>query len=217
MVSRLLLMMVLVVSGFSMGFISPLNQAQSISQVQSTQGLKVGDVAPTFKLKNIDGKMWSPEDDSKSKGYIVVFSCNHCPWVVKYEERYKDLHAKFASKGFPLIAINANDPVKVPEDTFEKMQERAKDKKFKFAYLMDETQQVAKDFGAEKTPHVYVVARENGQLVVKYIGAIDDNANEPKSVKERYVEQAVEAILAGKEVSIKETKAIGCGIKWKQA
>ncbi len=124
-----------------------------------------------------------------------------------------ELAKKYQKKGFPLIAINPNDAQRQPDDSFEKMIERHKQKKFVFPYVHDETQEVARRFGAEKTPHVYVLNKEQGKFVVRYIGAIDDNAN-AKEVKVKYVEDAIEALLAGKDVPTKETKAIGCTIKW---
>lgn len=177
------------------------------------KGYQIGDAAADFKLKNVDGKTVSLADFKDAKGAIVVFSCNHCPWVVKYEDRINDLSKKYAKKGFPLVAINSNDVQRQPEDSFDKMVERHKQKKFNFPYVYDQTQQVAMAFGAEKTPHVYVLNKEGDKWVVRYIGAIDDNAD-PKGVKVKYVEDAIEALTSGKEVAVKETKAIGCTIKW---
>lgn len=179
-------------------------------------GYKVGDMAGDFKLKNVDGKMVSLADDKKAKGFIVIFTCNHCPFSQAYEQRIIDLHRKFASKGYPVIAINPNDAQREPEDSYEKMKERAKDKKYPFVYLHDETQQVAKMYGAARTPHVFLLQKIKGQNKVVYIGAIDDNSEEPTQVKERYVEMAIQAINTGKPVVKPTTKAIGCTIKWKK-
>ncbi|MCS7085909.1 MAG: thioredoxin family protein [Bacteroidia bacterium] len=187
------------------------------AEPQIVHGYKVGDKARSFKLKNVDGKMVSLEDYKDAKGFIVIFSCNHCPYVVKYEDRMNDLNKKYAPKGFPVIAINSNDDVSHPEDSFDKMVERHKDKKFTFPYLRDDTQEIAKAYGAEKTPHVYVLQKSGTDYIVRYIGAIDDNATNPKAVKEKYVENAVDALLAGKEVKVTETKAVGCSIKWKKS
>jgi len=180
---------------------------------ESKKGYAIGDTVEAFKLKNVDGKMVGLSDYKDARGMIVVFSCNHCPWVVKYEDRIKDLNKKFDKKGYPVVAINPNDVQKQPEDSFEKMVERSKKLKFDFPYLYDETQHVAAAFGAEKTPHVYLLNNEKGKMVVRYIGAIDDNPD-AKGVKEHYVEAAIQALLDGKEVDVKETKAIGCSIKW---
>lgn len=181
-------------------------------------GYKVGDKAANFSLKNtVNDKTVSLTDYSKEKGVIVVFTCNHCPFAVKYESRIMALDKKYAKKGFPVVAISPNDPSIVADDTPDKMKALAKKKGYSFPYLFDETQETAKTYGATKTPHVYLLVREGSDFVVKYIGAIDDNADEEKDVKEKYVESAIENILAGKPVSPETTKAIGCGIKWKKA
>lgn len=177
-------------------------------------GYVVGDTAADFNLKNVDGNMYSLAGIANAKGYIVVFTCNACPYAQAYEDRIIALHKKYAPLGFPVVAINPNDKNVQPADSFDKMKERAKAKKYDFLYLYDETQQVAMAFGASRTPHVFVL---DGNRTVRYIGAIDDNSEEPDQVKEKYVENAVEALRAGKEVSVKETKAIGCSIKWKRS
>lgn len=178
-------------------------------------GYKPGSFASDFKLKNIDGKMVSLADYPNAKGFIVTFTCNHCPYAVAYEDRIIALHNKYASKGYPVIAINPNDEVKYPADGYSKMQERAKEKSFTFPYLRDESQEVAKKYGALKTPHLYILQKDSKKLSVEYVGAIDDNYEDASAVKEKYVEQAVDALLAGKPVATKSTKAIGCSIKWK--
>ncbi len=179
-------------------------------------GYQVGDKAIDFKLKSIEDKTVSLADNKEAKGFIVVFTCNHCPYAVKYEDRINALNKKYASSGYPVVAINPNDPVQYPEDDFAHMKKRAKDKSFSFPYLVDESQQIAKTYGASKTPHVYLLKKEGNDLIVKYIGAIDDNTDDASAVKEKYVEQAVDALLAGKTVATTSTKAIGCGIKWKK-
>jgi peroxiredoxin len=179
-------------------------------------GYEVGNKAIDFKLKNVDNKMVSLADYKDAKGFIVVFTCNHCPFSKKYEDRINALDKKYSKKGYPVIAINPNDEVSHPEDSFEKMQERAKEKKFTFPYLRDESQEIATAYGAAKTPHVYVLQKSGSDYLVKYIGAIDDNSDSAKDVKEKYVENAVDNLLAGKEVNPSTTKAIGCGIKWKK-
>lgn len=169
-----------------------------------------------FKLKNIDDKLFSLADKKDAKGFIVIFTCNHCPYAVKYEDRIVALNDKYAELGYPVVAINPNDPVAYPDDNFANMKKRAKSKSFTFPYLVDETQGIAKIYGASKTPHVFVLKREGTDLIVKYIGAIDDNTEDASAAKEKYVEQAVDALLAGKTVTTTSTKAIGCGIKWRQ-
>ena len=177
-------------------------------------GYKPGDAASDFKLKNVNGKMVSMADNKSAKGFIVVFTCNHCPFSQAYEQRIIALHKKYADKGYPVIAINPNDKDIVPEDSFEEMQKRAKENKYPFPYLWDETQATARSYGAVRTPHVFVVQKEGDKFMVRYIGAIDDNADDPAAVKDKYVETAVNELLEGKSVKQNFTKAIGCTIKW---
>ncbi|RYU83235.1 thioredoxin family protein [Hymenobacter persicinus] len=180
-------------------------------------GYQVGDKAADFKLRNVDGKLVSLADNPTVKGYIVVFTCNTCPYAKAYESRIIALHQKYAPQGYPVVAINPNDAASVPGDSFAEMQARAKSKKYPFAYLQDETQQVARTFGATRTPHLYVLTKQGSDFVVSYIGAIDDNSEDAKLVKTRYVEQALTDLLTGKPATTKSTKAIGCTIKWKKA
>ncbi len=180
------------------------------------QGYKIGDKVADFKLKNVDGKMVSLANYKNAKGFVVIFSCNHCPYVKAYEDRMIELHKKYESKGFPVIAINSNDPAAVPEDSYDKMIERAKEKSFPFAYLFDEGQKVYQVFGAARTPHVFVLSKKGKDVVVEYIGAIDDNYKDATAVKEKYVEKAIDALLDGKSPEVKETKAVGCSIKVKK-
>lgn len=176
-------------------------------------GYTIGDEATDFKLKNVDGKMVSLADYSKAKGFIVIFTCNTCPYAVASEDRIIALDKKFKSKGYPVIAINPNDPNVQPDDTFELMQQKAKDKGFTFPYLYDANDKIYAAYGAKKTPHVYLLKKESGKNVVKYIGAIDDNVRNGAAVKDTFLANAVNELLQGKEVSVKETRAIGCSIK----
>jgi len=176
-------------------------------------GLHVGDKAPDFKLMNVDGEKVSLADYKEANGFIVTFTCNHCPYAVMYEDRLIALHREFAPKGYPVIAINPNDPEVKPEDSFENMKVRAKDKKFPFPYLMDEGQKVFPQYGATKTPHVYLLDKD---LVVQYIGAIDDNAQADFDVEYRYVALAINALENGEKPDPATTKAVGCGIKSKK-
>jgi peroxiredoxin len=176
-------------------------------------GYQVNDVAEDFKLMNVDNSYVSMSDYNDAKGFIVIFTCNHCPYSVLYEDRIIELDNKFKSKGYPVIAINPNDPAKQPEDSFDNMKIRAKEKGFTFPYLFDDGQKVYPKYGATRTPHVYLLNKENGKLVVKYIGAIDDNAKDKNNVKEAYLDNAVTALLKGKTPNPDFTKAIGCSIK----
>ena len=179
------------------------------------QGYSVGDVAKDFSLKNIDDKMVSLSDFKSAKGFIVVFTCNHCPYAVAYEDRILALDKKYKSLGYPVIAINPNDPVAVPEDGFAQMKVRAKEKGFKFPYLLDEGQKIYPVYGAEKTPHVYILKKTGNKNIVKYIGAIDNNYKNASEANEKYVEDALNALLSGKEPATTKTVAIGCTIKTK--
>lgn len=160
--------------------------------------------------------MVSLADFKDAKGYVVIFTCNHCPYAIAYEDRIIALHNKYASKGYPVVAINPNDPAAQPQDSYEKMIERANEKKFPYVYLFDEGQKVFPIFGATRTPHVYLVNKKGKDMVVEYIGTIDDNYKEAKDVKDTYLANAIEALIAGEKLAVTETKAIGCSIKVKK-
>lgn len=179
----------------------------------AVSGYQIGDMATDFKLKNVDNKMVSMADYKEAKGFIVIFTCNHCPYAVAYEDRILALDKKYKKLGYPVVAINPNNPEVQPQDSFELMQVRAKEKKFTFPYLFDEGQKIYPQYGATKTPHVYVLQKTKTGNEVKYIGAIDDNHSDEKAVKTKYVEAAVDALLKNQEVATKTTKAIGCSIK----
>jgi len=177
---------------------------------------KVGDVVSDFSLKNVDNKNVSLAQYNSAKGFIVVFTCNSCPVAQKYESRVVQLNKEFSPLAFPVIAINSNDVNVAPGDSFEEMQKKAKTDGYAFPYLYDESQAVAKRFGATNTPHVYVLAKEGDKVVVKYIGAIDNNADDASKADKKYAADAIYSILDGKAPAISATKAIGCGIKWKK-
>jgi peroxiredoxin len=180
------------------------------------QGYKAGDTAIDFKLKNVDSKMVSTTDYKDAKGLLVIFSCNPCPYVVAYQKRMIDLHNKYAPLGYPVIAINTNDPVASPQDTFEKMQARAKEQNFPFPYLEDAGQNITKTYGAKATPHLFVLQKVGDKFEVAYTGAIDDDTENVNPNKIKYAENAIDALLKGEKPSITQTKAIGCSIKWKK-
>ena len=174
---------------------------------------KVGDVAQDFTLKTTSNHKFSLKDLNNAKGYIVIFTCNHCPYAQAYEQRIIDLNNRYEALGYPVVAINPNDPAIQPEDSFEEMKTRYKAKGYNFPYLFDENQTVFPKFGATKTPHVFILQKEAKGNVVKYIGAIDNNYEDEKDVTERYVENAVDSLLANKKVKVTNTAAIGCSIK----
>ncbi|MCX7551892.1 thioredoxin family protein [Xanthomarina sp. F2636L] len=185
-----------------------------ISTVAIAQsGYKVGDIATDFKLENVDGKMVSLSDYNQAKGYIVIFTCNTCPFSVAYEDRVIALNKKYESQGYPVIAIMPNNPAASPGDSMEAMKARSKAKGYTFPYLMDKNQEIYPQYGASKTPHVYVLQKVKKGNKVKYIGAIDDNYQHPDSVNQKYVENAVDALLAGNPIKETHTRALGCTIK----
>lgn len=176
---------------------------------------ELGDSVTDFKLKNVDGKVVSLSDYKDQKGAIVIFDCNTCPYSKAYNTRIIELNDKYGSKGFPVITINPNNPDLSPGDSFNEMVSQAKRNKYAFPYLQDETQQVARSFGATNTPHVFVLKKDGQTFKVAYIGTIDNNARDGSAATKKYVEEAVNALLDNKAVPTTRTKAIGCGIKWK--
>ena len=174
---------------------------------------QIGDVAEDFKLKNVDGKMVSMADFDEAKGFIVIFTCNTCPVSVANEDRIIALNEKYKDVGYPVIAINPNNPESSEGDSFDLMKVRAKEKGFKFPYLFDDGQKIYPKYGASKTPHVYILNKEDNGLVVKYIGSIDDSARNAGAVKTKYAENAVDALIKGSPIDVASTKAIGCSIK----
>ncbi len=186
--------------------------ALSTAEIPQTPGYEVGDLAIDFNLKNVDGKMVSLKNYKDAKGFIIAFTCNHCPFSQAYEDRIIALDKKYQSKGFPVIAINPTNPEKYASDSYENMQKRAGEKSYTFPYLLDVEQKIFPQYGATNTPHIYVLNKTSGEYKVAYIGAIDDNAKDPGAVQKRYVEDAVDALLAGKTPEVTKTKAIGCTI-----
>jgi len=178
-------------------------------------GYGIGDYANDFKLPNIDGNMVSMSDYKEAKGFVVIFTCNTCPYAKAYESRIIELDQNYADKGFPVIAINPNDLEQQPDDSMDEMKKIAESKGYSFPYLRDNGQEVAKAFGATKTPHVYVLNKESsGKLKIEFIGAIDNSPNDASDVTETYVEDAINALLKGERPPVTEKRAIGCTIKW---
>jgi len=175
--------------------------------------LKIGDPLPPFRLPGTDGRSYGPEDFRDKKTLVVIFSCNHCPTVQAYEDRMVALQREFGPKGVQLLAINPNDDQGYPEDSFENMVERAKAKGFNFPYLRDASQEVARTYGADHTPHIFVFGPERK---LAYTGKIDDDWKDPSRVTRRHLAEALDALLSGRTVEEPETHAIGCSIKWKR-
>ena len=170
--------------------------------------IPMGDV----KMKSVDGKELALADIKKPAGTLVVFTCNHCPFAKMWETRIVELGNAYAAKGIGVVAVNANDPAVAADDSYEKMQVRAKERGMQFPYVVDATSDVARAFGATRTPEVFLFDAE-GKLV--YHGAVDDNGQEPEKVANPYLKNALDAVVSGKEVPVKETKSIGCGIKFR--
>ncbi|WP_461092932.1 thioredoxin family protein [Spirosoma gilvum] len=179
------------------------------------KGYNIGDAVGDFRLKNVDGRTVSLADYRSQKGIIVVFTSNHCPFAKAYEDRIIGLDRKFAPQGYPVLAIMPNDPAAYDDDSFDKMKTRAQEKGYGFAYVIDETQNTARAFGAARTPQVYVLNQKAGQFYLEYVGTIDDNPQDSASVQRRYVDEAVSNLLLGKPVQSPITKPIGCAINWK--
>lgn len=179
-------------------------------------GLSLGDKAPMAdaKMKNIDGKMVSIGTSAGEKGTLVVFTCNSCPWVKAWEERMVAIGNEYTEKGIGVVFVNSNDPSKKDEDGFDVMQARAEEYGMQFAYAVDATSDVARAFGATRTPEAFLFDAD-GELV--YHGTIDDNAQKPKEVSKTYLRDALDAVVAGNEVPTAETKALGCTIKFRAA
>ncbi len=186
----------------------------SLPILAQTSGYQVGDEAMEFNLQNVEGSSVSLDDPEYAKGVIVIFTCNTCPYAVAYQDRMIALHEKYASQGYPVIAINPNDAAVSPGDSFEEMKKRAAEKDFPYSYVYDKSQEVIKAYGGSRTPHVYLLNKENGKFIVKYIGAIDNNHQDASAVTEHYVEDAVDAVIQGEKVALDNTKTIGCSIKW---
>lgn len=179
--------------------------------LKTDPGYAVGDSIEDFSLKNVDDTMISLADYKKAKGFIIIFTCNMCPYSVANEDRIIALDEKYKSKGYQIIAINPNNPEASKGDSFEDMKVRVEEKGFNFPYLFDEGQKVYPKFGATKTPHVYIVSKQT--MKIEYIGAIDNSSRNASAVTEKYVENALDALLEGREIKKTKTRAIGCSIK----
>ena len=174
--------------------------------------MKIGDKGPDFvDLIGVCGNKHSLADFEEDV-LVLVFSCNHCPVVVAYEKRMMEIQADYADRGVRLIAINPNDEVNYPTDSLENMVKRADEKGFNFPYLRDETQEVARAYGAERTPEIFVLDSERK---LRYHGRIDDNTNDPSSVQSHDLRNALDDLLEGREVKVPDTTPVGCTIKWK--
>jgi peroxiredoxin len=183
--------------------------------IQAQTTYKINDQIQDFSLLNIDNNMLSLSDYSNQKGVIVIFTCNTCPYANANDQRIIELDKKFKPLGFPVLAINPNDPARVPGDAFEKMQEAAREKGYPFPYVFDETQEIARKFGATRTPEVFLLIVENGKFKLVYTGAIDDSPLDEDDTQIKYLENAIQTVKNAELPDPASTKSIGCTIKWK--
>ena len=174
--------------------------------------LKLRDKAVPFELLGVDDRRHALEDYADKEAVAVVFTCNHCPYARAWEDRLIGIQADYAARGAQLVAISSNDAKKYPDDSFPKMKERSEEKGFNFPYLYDESQEVARAYGAERTPEIFLFDK-GGTL--RYHGTVDDNYEDPAAVNVHYLREALEAVLAGRDPSTAETTPVGCTIKWK--
>ena len=175
--------------------------------------LEIGSSMPgmDFKLKDISGKTMTLADAKGSQGTLVIFSCNTCPWVIRWEDRYVSIADTYTSKGIGVIAVNSNAARFDGDDSLEEMIKHAEKNNYNFPYVQDPRSQLASEFGATKTPHIYLF--DNNDVLV-YRGAIDDNAREPRSVEEPFLANAIDQLLSGRSIEKPTSKAIGCSIKF---
>jgi peroxiredoxin len=171
----------------------------------------LGTEVPQFDLPGVDGQSHSLDSYADAQALVLVQSCNHCPYVQAWEDRLSAVARDYADRGVRVVAVNSNDADNYPEDSFEEMQSRAAAHAFAFDYLYDEPQAVARELGAERTPEVFVYDRDRR---LAYHGAIDD-ARDETEVSQRYLRDALDAVLAGQEPAVSESPPVGCTVKWK--
>ncbi len=197
---------------FAFAFIASL-MAQA--QTPVAKGYAVGDAVADFQVRNITNQFVNLADYANQKGVVVVFMANHCPFSKAYEDRLMAVHNKFAAQGYPVLAVQASDVTIYPEDAFEVVQSRSRDRSFPFPYTIDESQSVARAFGATRTPQTFVLTRTNGKFVVQYMGAIDDNPQDAAGVQKHYLDDALVSLTTGRVIQTNTTRPIGCAVKWK--
>ncbi|PCH69758.1 MAG: thioredoxin family protein [Bacteroidetes bacterium] len=173
--------------------------------------MNIEDIMPDFDLPAVDGNNHTNNFFDDTQCSLVIFGCNHCPYVVANHQRIVDLYEKFSNDRFKMVMISSNDVIKYPQDSFDNMKNLSQQLNLQFPYLFDASQEIAKTFGAERTPEVFLFGA-NHQLV--YHGSIDDNCMEPKSVNEKFLENAINAVLNDQNVTNNETQAVGCSVKW---
>ncbi len=173
--------------------------------------LQLGQTPPDFTLPGVDGKSYSPSTFKDAKILVVLFSCNHCPYVVGSEERMINFYNDYRPRGVAMIAINSNETVGHPTDSFEHMITHAQEKQLRFPYVRDDDQSVAVAYGALRTPHYYVFDQDRK---LRYTGRMDDNPRNPGKETTHELRDAIDELLAGKPVTVPLTNPIGCNVKW---
>jgi len=176
---------------------------------------QLGAQASDFSLRGVDGKTYQLADFAGKKSLLIIFMCNHCPYVIAVQDRINELTREFGGRGLAIVGINSNDALKYPDDDFESMKKRSAEKSYLFPYLFDESQSVAKAYDAACTPDPYLYENVGGKFVLRYHGRIDDNWKEPSQVKSRDLAQAIEALLSGDAILTDQKPSMGCNIKWK--
>lgn len=185
------------------------------AQAPAAKGYSVGDAVAEFQVRNINNQFVNLADYTNQKGVVVVFMANHCPFSKAYEDRLMAIHTKFAPQGYPVLAVQTSDVTAYPEDAYEVVQGRSRDRGFPFPYTIDESQSVARAFGAIRTPQVFVLTRTGGKFVVQYMGAIDDNPQDGTGVQKHYLDDALVSLTTGRPILTSTTRPIGCAVKWK--
>ena len=188
--------------------------AQAMAVPKSKGPLAIGSILPQLDTKMLDvsGESKTISAMAGEKGTLVIFTCNHCPYVKAWEERITSIGNEYSALGVGVIAINPNDPKAIPEDSYDEMINRSKKLGLKFPYVVDDTSDVARAFGASKTPEVFLF---NAEKKLIYRGAIDDNTNNPDAVSQHYLRDALSSLLKSESITNSVTKALGCSIKWR--
>jgi len=183
-----------------------------VGAVAVDDGIELGDKAPMLDLpvQDISGKMLTLQEVSGENGLLVIFSCNTCPWVSKWEDRYNPIADQAKKAGIGTIALNPNERIRDRGESLEDMKARAQKQNYNFYYALDKDHTIADAFGASRTPHVFLFDKD---MTLVYMGAIDDNANSAENVEEPYLSNAIEALVNGQPISTSSTRSLGCTIK----
>jgi len=184
-----------------------------MSLMKSEEKLQIGDKAPAFALKNIDGKDYTLGNFKNAKALLIIFMCNHCPYVKPKVEEIKRLQKKYKDKGLVVVGINSNESENYPEDSYENMVKVSKERSFNFYYLHDETQEVAKAYDAVCTPDPFLF---NSEMKLVYHGRLDDAMNPDDTATKKEMDEVIEALLNGKKMNFPFRPSQGCSIKWKE-